>query len=258
MQIYFDESGDGKHEYLLLGALFVPKHHTSFLFNEINKVKANPKFKMTKQELKYNNCGLKIICEVAKKVVDVFLKSTGFFRMAYIKKSAINKSNFGLGKDTDDETLVEARIYKKFSELLIHQDLNCIHHGVMYCDELEIGLADQFVNIMEHNYKKATNFHGVCVPTLSTIQKVKSDDSRHPMMAIPDLLMGAVLNANTKTTSKHKIEFKDYVAKRLSELYGIKNLTNSYWGEHKKFKDYHDSHIVKNHPKFSICFWSPK
>lgn len=258
MQIYLDESGDGKQEYLLLGALFIPKHHTAFLYKEILKAKSASRFKKLGKELKYNNCGLEDVMKVGKKVVDSFLKSTGFFRMVYIKKSAIDKTKFGLGKDTNDKTFVEARIYKKFSELLISRDLNCTHHGALYCDELQIGKSDQFINIMEHNYKQSTNFHGVCVPTLGVVQKVQSDDPRHPMMAITDLLMGAVLNDNTKVKSKYKNAFKNYVIKRLNELYGITDLTKKYWGEHKSFKDYYDSHTIKNHPKFSICFWAPK
>lgn len=257
MQIYLDESSDGGGKLLLLGALFIPQFHTTYLYNEIDSIKRKNGFYKLKKELKYTECIDPVSFNTAKDVIDLFLKSTSFFRLVFLNKDDIDKKKFGYGKDTENETLIFARVYKKFSELLISQPLNCIHHGVLLCDELEIGASDEFVEVMKHAYTKATNFHGVCVPTLGVIQKIKSDDRSHPMTAMADLLIGCVLNANTQVSNQYKNGLREYLVARLLELYGVTDLTSKYWGTFSEYFQYYESKILKRNPKFNICFWKP-
>ena len=91
MLIYFDESFDNQHKYLILGALFNP--HPKFLHREWLKVKKEYNF-MNKSgkalEIKYNNCTTKKRQELCCKAIDIFLKSTSYFRAIVIDQSILN------------------------------------------------------------------------------------------------------------------------------------------------------------------------
>ena len=61
MLIYFDESYDSEHRYLILGALFNP--HSKYLHRELTEVKRKYNYlDITGKglEIKYNNCLWKI------------------------------------------------------------------------------------------------------------------------------------------------------------------------------------------------------
>jgi len=85
MLIYFDESYDNEHEYLLLSALFNP--HPKFLHRKFTEVKKQFKY-LSKdgklREIKYNYVTNKTKLKIAKTAIDIFFESTSWFRCIVI------------------------------------------------------------------------------------------------------------------------------------------------------------------------------
>ena len=111
MLIYFDESYDQEHQYLILGALFNP--HPKFLHREWLKIKKevgavdrNGKV----LEIKYNNCTTKQRQELCCMAIDIFFKSTSYFRAIVIDQNIMDLDCFG--KKSEDKKIKMARAYK--------------------------------------------------------------------------------------------------------------------------------------------------
>ena len=124
----FDESYDSNHDYLILGALFNPRHkiiHRKFAQakRDLGFVDQNGKVR----EIKYNLCTDNNKYEVAKIAVDCFVNSDSFFRAIVIDQkpgSGFNLNYFG--KSFERKAIKEARAYKKFTELLLKSNLPLI------------------------------------------------------------------------------------------------------------------------------------
>ena len=108
MIIYFDESYDGEHEWLLLGALFNP--HPQFLHRRIIEIKDRHEWKRRSggyAELKYNRCHDEDTLRVAQEVIDSFLVSTSWYRCIAIDQKRMDLNRFG--KPHEAEELKKAR-----------------------------------------------------------------------------------------------------------------------------------------------------
>jgi hypothetical protein len=118
MLIYFDESYDHEHEYLLLSALFNP--HPKFLHRRLIEVKRRSKYLSQDgkfREIKYNYVTNKDKLEIAREAIDIFFESTSWFRCVVIEQAHVDLTRFG--KIKESEKIKKARLYKKFAELLI-------------------------------------------------------------------------------------------------------------------------------------------
>ena len=126
MLIYFDESYDNKHRYLILGALFNP--HSKFLHRELAQIKTKFKFldnNRKGKELKYNKCLNKYLYDLCANAIDIFIKSTSYFRAIVIDQKLLNLDYFG--KKYEDDKIKMARAYKKFAECFQQLDLPLAH-----------------------------------------------------------------------------------------------------------------------------------
>lgn len=99
MLIYFDESYDNEHRYLILGALFNP--HPKYLHRELLEVKKRYKY-LNKEgkalEIKYYNCTSKTREKMNCEAIDIFMKSTSYFRAIVIDQTLMNLNRFGKKK----------------------------------------------------------------------------------------------------------------------------------------------------------------
>ncbi len=248
MLIYFDESYDGNHRYLILGALFNP--HPRYLHREISKIKKKYHFYYKNgkvKEIKYRNCNNKYGCNVGCELIDIFMKSTSYFRCIVIDQDMLDLRYFG--QKHEDKKIKMARTYKKFSELLISNNTDNIYNGVLLTDELTRCLGDKFIEIMKKDFclpdgkycNKANR------PTLRHIADIKSDIENYQVNQLNDILIGCVLNNLVPTKNKYKNKLRDYLVNKIE----ANSLLPKSWDRYSK------RYVEENYPKFNIWYWKP-
>src|SRR3989339_628264 len=233
MLIYFDESYDTEHRYLLLGALFNP--HPKYLHRELLDVKR--KYNCLDRngkalEIKYFNCTSKRNQEMNCKAIDIFMRSTSYFRAIVI-----------------DQKLIMARAYKKFSELLLSHNTENIYNGVLLTDELTRCNGDKFIEIMKQDFCTVGGKHcnDNSRPTLKDIRDIKSHIEDYQVNQINDILLGSILNNIYPTKKEYKNNVRNYLIKCL----GVKNLLPETWNIYSK------NYVEKYYPKYNIWYWKP-
>lgn len=249
MLIYFDESYDNQKQWLLLGATFHP--HSKFLHRRITEIKKKNNFFLsdwTLKELKYANCRNKQTFQVAKEIIDAFFESTSYFRLIAIEQWA---DWFDLNKfwNLGDESKVKfAKMYKKFTELLIRHNTENLYNGILLTDELTRPKTDIFFTLMEDLFCKPwENYsNGKREPTLKDIKEVKSDLEQYQLLQVTDLLMWCVLNHLKPTQNQYKTKIADYLAERVGN-----NFTKEDWQHYSK------TYVEKYRPKYNVWFFDP-
>ncbi|MDP2684197.1 MAG: hypothetical protein Q8P20_04005 [bacterium] len=248
MLIYFDESYDGEHKYLLLGALFSP--HPKFLHRELMEMKKHYNFIDTNGrtlEIKYNNCNTKMREQMNCAAVDIFMKSTSYFRAIVIDQDIMDLDRFG--KKSEDKKIKMARAYKKFAELLLAHNTENIYNGVLLTDELNRCNGDKFIEIMKEDFCRIGGKY--CddsnKTTLKEIRDIKSHIETYHTNQINDILLGSILN-NLKPTAK---EYKNNVRKYLISRLEVDSLLPKYWSKYSK------KYVEEYYPKFNIWYWKP-
>lgn len=248
MLIYFDESYDQEHRYLILGALFNP--HPKFLHRqwlqtkrELGAIGRNGKA----LEIKYNNCTTSMNQELCCRAIDIFIKSTSYFRAIVVDQDIMDLEHFG--KKSEDTKIKMARAYKKFAELLLSHNTENVYNGVLLTDELTRCHGDKFIEIMKEDFcviegKHCNDEHK---PTLKEITEIRSHLEEYHTNQINDILLGCILN-NLKPTSK---EYKNNVRKHLIKSLGVANLLPETWNKYSK------SLVENYYPKYNIWYWKP-
>lgn len=249
MLIYFDESYDNNHEYLLLGALFNP--HPKFLHREFLQIKRDYGYigrDGRALEIKYHNCSSKQRQDLCCRAVDIFMRSTSYFRAIVIDQSIMDIDRFG--KKSEDTKIKMARAYKKFAELLLSHNTKDIYNGVLLTDELTRCNGDKFIEIMKQDFCSTDGKHcdDKYRPTLREITDIHSNLEEYHVNQINDILLGCILN-NLKPTSK---EYKNNVRQYLVKNLGVKDLLPATWNRYSK------SFIESYHPKYGIWYWKPE
>jgi len=246
MLIYFDESYDNNHKYLILGALFNPNskdlHKKLIALKDKHFFKADGKYK----ELKYNNCINEYNYNLCCGAVDIFMDSRSYFRAIVIDQSLLDLSYFG--RKHEDKNIKMARVYKKFAEMLISHNSKDVKGGVLLTDELTRCKGDEFIEIMKQDFcsleGKHKHFSGE--PTLRHIMDIHSHVENYQVCQINDILIGCVLNNLVPTKKIYKNEIRNYLIGKL----GVGSLLPNDWKFSKKY-------VEENCPKFNIWYWSP-
>jgi hypothetical protein len=248
MLIYFDESYDNKHKYLLLGALFNP--HPKFLYRELKELKKRYNYLNdtgASREIKYNNCINNFRLKMYQEAIDIFFKSTSYFRCIVIDQSILDLSYFG--KKHEDNKIKMACAYKKFAELLIAHNTNNVYNGVLLTDELKRCKGDKFIELMKQDF---------CLPngkycdmknklTLKHIADIKSHLENYQVGQINDLLLGCVLNNLIPTRKQYKNKLREYLVNKLQ----VDSLLPEYWSRCLK------KYVEEYYPKFNVWYWKP-
>ncbi len=249
MLIYFDESYDNQRQWLLLGATFHP--HSKFLHRKISEIKTNHNFKFsdgTYKELKYNECYNQKAFDVAKDVIDAFFESTSYFRVIVIEQWAqwfdINK----FWSPWDEKSIKFAKMYKKFTELLIKHNTENLYNWVLLTDELTRPKTDIFFTLMEDLFCRVWVNHSAWKkePTLKEIKEVSSSLEQYQLLQITDLLMWCVLNHLQPTQNRFKTEIANYLAWKVGNKF-----TQNDWNKYSK------TYVETFWPKFNIWYWNP-
>ncbi|MEW6619512.1 MAG: DUF3800 domain-containing protein [bacterium] len=249
MLIYFDESYDNDHQYLLLGALFNP--HPKFLHRKLSEVKKKYSYFSQNgmlREIKYNYVTDNKKLQIAKSAVDIFFETTSWFRCVVVEQRLIDLNRFG--KRWEDERLKRARLYKKFAELLMSHNTENIFNAVLLVDSLTRCNGDEFIEIMKQEFclpygKHSLNSH---IPTLKDVIDIPSHLEQYQVNQIGDILMGCILNNLKPTQNKFKNQIREHLISKLK----VKNLLPETWNKYSKRS------VEEYYPKFNIWYWKPK
>jgi hypothetical protein len=248
MLIYFDESYDTNHNYLILGALFNP--HPKFLHRELSQIKRNHGYTDKNGyllELKYNRCLNEYLLKLCSEAIDIFVKSTSYFCCIVIDQKILDLNYFG--QKHEDNKIKMARAYKKFAELLIAHNSDNIYNGVLLTDELKRCQGDRFIELMKQDFCLPDGKY--CDkpnrPTLKHIADIHSDLQEYQVCQINDIMIGCVLNNLVPTTNEYKNSLREYLIKAM----GVDNLLPTYWNKYSK------KYVEEYYPKFNIWYWKP-
>ncbi|MCD4705914.1 hypothetical protein K8R61_02425 [bacterium] len=199
-------------------------------------------------EIKYNNCTTKKREEMNCKAINIFMKSTSYFRAIVIDQTIMDLNYFG--RKSDDNKIKMARAYKKFAELLLAHNTENIYNGVLLTDELTRCNGDRFIEIMRQDFCSIDGQY--CndknKPTLKEITDIKSHIEDYHVNQINDILMGSILNNLKPTTKKYKNNVRNHLIKCLD----VKNLLPESWNRYSK------SFVEEYYPKYNIWYWKPR
>jgi len=248
MLIYFDESYDNDHKYLLLGALFNP--HPKFSHRELNELKKRYNYfdnQGKPREIKYNNCINNFRLKMYQEAIDIFFKSTSYFRCIVINQSVLDLDYFG--QKHEDNKIKMARAYKKFAEHLIAHNTDNVYNGVLLTDELKRCTGDRFIELMKQDFCLPNGKY--CdlknKPTLKHVADIKSHLENYQVGQINDLLLGCVLNNLIPTKKPYKNKLRDYLIGKLQ----VDSLLPEYWSRYSK------KYVEEYYPKFNVWYWKP-
>ena len=249
MIIYFDESYDEKHEYLLLSTLFNPHH--KFLHRRFSEIKKKYNYYAQNgklREIKYSYVTNSYKLQIAKEAVDIFFESTSWFRCVVIEQKLIDWDRFG--KRWEPEKIKKARLYKKFAELLLSHNTVNIFNATLFVDPLTRCCYDQFIEITKQEFCLPYGKHSVGSdkPTLRDVREVPSDLEEYQVNQINDILMGCILNNLKPTKKPFKNELREYLIKKLN----VKDLLRDTWDRYSK------TYVEEYWPKFNIWYWKPQ
>lgn len=249
MLIYFDESYDSEHQYLILGALFNP--HPKFLHQKLSQIKRKYNYFSqdgTLREIKYNYVTNKKKLDIAKSAINIFFESTSWFRCVVIEQKLVDLNRFG--KKLEKDKIKKARLYKKFAELLIGHNTENIFNAVMLVDKLTRCNGDEFIEIMKQEFCLPYGKHSPDseIPTLKNVIEIPSHLEQYQVNQILDILMGCVLNNLIPTLREEKNEIRKY----LINILGVKDLLPQTWAIYSK------TYVEKFWPKFNIWYWKPQ
>jgi hypothetical protein len=248
MLIYFDESYDNQHDYLILAALFNP--HPAYLHRRLKEIKNEECFNKddgSPRELKYSRIKNAKSLRVAQKAIDAFMHSTSWFRCVVIKQDLINLDYFG--KPQESDAIKYARLYKKFAELLIGHNTDNVLSAVLLTDQLTRCKGDEFIEVMKQEFcipfgNYSENSH---IPRLKDVMDIQSHLEQYHVCQINDILAGCVLN-NLKPTHKFKNQLREYLIQGLN----VKDLLPGSWSHYSK------TYLEQYYPKFNVWYWEPK
>jgi len=249
----FDECYDNDHSYLILGALFNPRHkaiHKEFVKakRDVGYVGIDGKVR----EIKYAMCTNRKRYEIAKLAVDCLKNSHSFFRAIVVDQRP--ESGFALtyfGKSSERKALKEARAYKKFTELLLKSNLADIQpNGLLYTDKLTRCRGDAFCQLIKDLF--GTHGEGYSVgfskPVFKHVSEVDTSLEDYHLGQIGDILQGVILNELVPGRDRWKKKLRNYVKGQLN----LPSLSPEYWRTLPRW------YKSQKHPKYQIWYWAPE
>ncbi len=248
MIVYLDESYDQPDKrFLLLGLLFSPSKELHRALTEIHKRKRCLDKHKNIVETKYNNCFSSHNYDVCKDFIDAFLISDSWFCAVAVDSETTTFNLSYFGKPHEPDSIKKARVYKKFTELLISSNTRRIKNAVLLVDEVTRCNHDRFLELIRESFCIPGEDHSANreFPIFRHIGSIKSDTPENIRLCICDLLLGCILNNNLPTHNKWKNQLRKYLITRLE----LKDLLEPTWtkkGINKSLSR-----------KFRIWYWKP-
>ncbi len=236
MIVYFDESYDNAHDYLLYGALFLPDSST--LHRRIEDVRRETGCEV---EIKYTWCKTAFGYRVCSRVVDEFIADSAYFRCVVVPQHKFDYSRFG--RPDESAAILKARAYKKFTEMLLHPNVMQVKDAVFLADELTRCRGDEFLERISERFNPPGGKR-----TFRHLAEVSSKIRSYQCLQACDLLLGCVLNNLRPTANKYKNQIRKYLCEKVD----VPSFLPKAW-EHAGLRE------VRNRcPKFSVWYWRAK
>jgi len=248
MIVYLDESYDQPSKrFLLLGLLFSPSKKLHRLLTKTHKHKRCLDKHNNIIETKYNNCFTKHNYIVCSEFIDAFLKSDCWFCAIVVDTKTTNFNIDYFGKPHEPDSIKKARVYKKFTELLISRNTKRVKNAVLLIDEVTRCNHDRFLDLIRESFCIPGEGYSTDkkYPVFKHISSVKSDSPENIRLCLCDVLLGCILNNNLPTSNMWKNRLRKHLIKRLN----IKDLLESSWTQKGGYQS------VKR--KFRIWYWKP-
>ena len=248
MIVYLDESYDQPDKrFLLLGLLFSPSKKLHRALTEIHKRKRCLDKHKNIVETKYNNCFSRHNYDVCKDFIDAFLISDSWFCAIVVDSETTTFDLSYFGKPHEPDSIKKARVYKKFTELLISKNTRRIKNAVLLVDEVTRCNHDRFLELIRESFCIPGEGYSVNreFPIFRHIGSIKSDTPENIRLCICDLLLGCILNNNLPTRNKWKNQLRKYLIKRLK----LKDLLEPTWTKKEI------NRLLSK--KFRIWYWKP-
>jgi len=248
MIVYLDESYDQPDKrFFLLGLLFSPSKKLHRALTEIHKRKRCFDKHNNIIETKYTNCFSSHNYDVCKDFIDAFLKSDSWFCAIAIDTETTTFDLNYFGKAHEPDSIKKARVYKRFTELLISKNAKRIKNSVLLVDEIARCNHDRFLELIRESFCVPGEGYSTDkkYPIFRHIGSIISEAPENIRLCICDLLLGCVLNNNLPTNNNWKNQLRKYLIGSL----GIKDLLEATWIE----KGIRQS-ITR---KFRIWYWQP-
>jgi hypothetical protein len=246
MILYFDESYDQEHEYLLLGVLFNP--HPAFLHHAVSAVKKDNGYVYRAgtlagktKEIKYSGCSNAYLQKMACQMIDQFVRSTSWFRCVVVDQRPGSFDLDYFGHKAESENIKKARAYKKFAEMLLDHNCKFITNATLLTDRLTRCRGDLFLELLRERYCAGPN----C--TFRALEEVDTALEQYQLGQVNDILIGCVLNALKPAENASKNQLRQYAERAL----GI-SLSPHYWSKFSR------SDLDDLNPKFGVWAWKPK
>ena len=236
MLIYFDESYDNRHRYLLYGALFVPP--ASRLHRRIERVREETGFQ---GEIKYTKCRNARRLHVCERVVDAFCADAAFFRCAIVEQHRFDYTRFG--RPDEALALKRARAYKKFAEMLLHPFVAELTDAVLLADDLKRCRGDEFLERLQERFNPPDGPR-----TFRHLEEVSSAQREYQCLQVCDLLLGCVLNNLVPSANQYKVRIREYLCGALD----VPNFLLSTWSRIQL------DDVRRDKPKFHVWYWKAK
>ena len=249
MIIYFDESYDRPHRYLLLGTLYVPGsrgfHRRLLAIKNRHRATAPGH---TFSDMKYSRAGDRYVSAACRDAVDLFVQSNCFFRCVVVdtQMPAFSWSYFG-GPATPG-ALRKAYAYNKFAERLLSFNLGTISRAVLLADWLTRTPGNNFVQYVGITFgptvgPNLTQVH----PRIRHVQQVDTRLEQYQVGQVCDILLGVVLGDLVPPLNPNKLALISHTKTALR----ISSFGPGFWRRYPKYI------LDTKFPKFQVWHWCP-
>ena len=249
MVIYLDESYDQPNKrFLLLGLLFCPTKKLHRRLTEIHSRKRCLDKHNNIIEIKYNNCFSEHNHVVCLEFIKAFWESDSWFCAIVVDTHSTKFDLKYFGKPNEPDSIKKARVYKKFTELIISRNTRKIANAVLLVDEVTRCNHDRFMELIRESFSAAGKGYSSNkrAATFRHVGSIKSDSPENVRLCVCDLLLGCILNNNLPTKNRWKNQIRKDVIKKL----GVKDLLQPTWSKGKL-----KSAVTR---KFRIWYWQPQ
>ena len=240
MIIYFDESYDRRHRYLLLGALFLPE--TRLANRGIRSIKkryrdlaSGHKF----SDLKYSKSNDNFMAQVCRDVIDLFvLDQSSYFRCVVIDTGLDGFSWRYFGGGPTPTPLVKARAYNSFASLILGRNLEGVQDAVLLADRLTRTPGDNFADSIIADLR----------PRIREVRSIDSGLEQYQLGQMCDILLGVVLGDLVPPKNANKLGLIEDAKHALK----APSFEAEYWQSHSR------PQLDRRHGKFQVWHWKPQ
>jgi len=257
VRIYVDESGThGSSPWLVIGILFVPDH--GMFHSELCGTKESQEYfnASPQRNARYKETHLADFKShrdrnVALAWIKAFFTHGCYFRSIVIDWSIWQGQFFG--GPFEHDALKKRRAYKKWTEMIIHQETPYLRDATLYLDALHVLHG---YDLLEHLKDRFTRNYQGTTPWISEFQVTDSWRDANQCLQLADLLTGCVYHTLVPAGPQTKRSLlRDQTASHLYDglrEFGVRDSAPSFW------RGYHKNTLTKHFPKFSEWFWRPE